>query len=217
MATTTPAPAAAPHPAAHEFAGARIRRRRVRRNARQDAHLRWRRRRGVRDLRRPGVRDRHPPPLGAAFGAGARRAARPHPGDPHQPRPRRRQRDERVPRAGTRNPRRPHRLHRRCGDRGGNDRAGCERRARRCATAREGESGTEQLHGLIESGRANNRQGFPVGAAYLRSASNSIRANALPPLAALDGTAQRLRQFRATPPRPRGSSSAFFSCSRSHC
>jgi hypothetical protein len=40
--------------------------------------------------------------------------------------------------------------------------------------------------GLIESARANNRQGFPVGAAYLRSASNSIRANALPPLDALD-------------------------------
>jgi hypothetical protein len=36
--------------------------------------------------------------------------------------------------------------------------------------------------GLIESARANNRQGFPIGAAYLRQASKSIRDDALPPL-----------------------------------
>ena len=36
--------------------------------------------------------------------------------------------------------------------------------------------------GLIESARANNRQGFPVGAAYLRQAGNLLRTDALPPL-----------------------------------
>lgn len=36
--------------------------------------------------------------------------------------------------------------------------------------------------GLIESARANNRQGFPIGAAYLRQASALIRAKALPTL-----------------------------------
>lgn len=39
--------------------------------------------------------------------------------------------------------------------------------------------------GLVESARANNRQGFPIGAAYLRQASTSIRDDALPPLADL--------------------------------
>ena len=33
---------------------------------------------------------------------------------------------------------------------------------------------------LIEQARANNRQGFPVGAQYLRNASSSLRADALP-------------------------------------
>jgi hypothetical protein len=37
--------------------------------------------------------------------------------------------------------------------------------------------------GLMESARANNRQGFPIGAAYLRQASNLLRAEALPALA----------------------------------
>jgi hypothetical protein len=36
--------------------------------------------------------------------------------------------------------------------------------------------------GLIESARANNRQGFPVGTAYLRTASASLQSAALPPL-----------------------------------
>jgi hypothetical protein len=36
--------------------------------------------------------------------------------------------------------------------------------------------------GLIESARANNRQNFPIGAAYLRQASKTIRDNALPEL-----------------------------------
>ena len=39
--------------------------------------------------------------------------------------------------------------------------------------------------GLIEAARANNRQGFPVGAAYLRQASNLIQHSALPALATL--------------------------------
>jgi hypothetical protein len=36
--------------------------------------------------------------------------------------------------------------------------------------------------GMIEAARANNRQGFPIGAAYLRAASKSIQGDALPPL-----------------------------------
>ncbi|WP_052395993.1 hypothetical protein [Kutzneria sp. 744] len=34
--------------------------------------------------------------------------------------------------------------------------------------------------GLVETARANNRQGFPVGAAYLREASGLMRAKLLP-------------------------------------
>lgn len=34
--------------------------------------------------------------------------------------------------------------------------------------------------GLVEQARANNRQGFPVGAAYLETASQELRASALP-------------------------------------
>jgi hypothetical protein len=37
--------------------------------------------------------------------------------------------------------------------------------------------------GLMESARADNRQGFPIGAAYLRQASNLLRTEALPALA----------------------------------
>src|SRR3954447_25169847 len=36
--------------------------------------------------------------------------------------------------------------------------------------------------GLIESARANNRQGFPIGAAYLRQASDLVQQSALPRL-----------------------------------
>lgn len=36
--------------------------------------------------------------------------------------------------------------------------------------------------GLVEASRANNRQGFPIGAAYLRQASLLLRDKALPPL-----------------------------------
>ena len=34
--------------------------------------------------------------------------------------------------------------------------------------------------GLVEAARANNRQGLPIGAQYLRQASNGLRADALP-------------------------------------
>ncbi len=44
--------------------------------------------------------------------------------------------------------------------------------------------------GLMESARANNRQGFPIGAAYLRQASNLLRTEALPPLAQAVGVEQ---------------------------
>jgi hypothetical protein len=45
--------------------------------------------------------------------------------------------------------------------------------------------------GLIEAARANNRQGFPIGAAYLRQASRVLRDDALPPLATLVRVEQR--------------------------
>jgi hypothetical protein len=46
--------------------------------------------------------------------------------------------------------------------------------------------------GLVESARANNRQGYPVGAAYLRAARASLRTEALPQLQQLvdDGIAR---------------------------
>jgi hypothetical protein len=44
--------------------------------------------------------------------------------------------------------------------------------------------------GLIEAARANNRQGFPVGAAYLRQASRVVRDDALPTLERLVRTEQ---------------------------
>jgi hypothetical protein len=42
-----------------------------------------------------------------------------------------------------------------------------------------------QYTGLIEAARANNRQGFPVGVAYLRQASSLMRTEALPTLESL--------------------------------
>ena len=56
----------------------------------------------------------------------------------------------------------------------------------------------EQLVGyvaLIEDARANNRQGFPVGAQYQRTASATLRADALPLLDNLvAANAQRAEQ-----------------------
>jgi hypothetical protein len=45
--------------------------------------------------------------------------------------------------------------------------------------------------GLIESARANNRQGFPVGVAYLRQASQLMRDSILPSLDAVTDTTTR--------------------------
>ena len=47
-----------------------------------------------------------------------------------------------------------------------------------------------QYTGLIESARANNRQGFPIGAAYLRQASALLRSDALPQLSAVAASQQ---------------------------
>ncbi|WP_238845826.1 hypothetical protein [Nocardia terpenica] len=49
--------------------------------------------------------------------------------------------------------------------------------------------------GLVESARANNRQGFPVGSAYLREASGLMQNSLLPNAADLTG--QRLAAVRA--------------------
>jgi hypothetical protein len=43
--------------------------------------------------------------------------------------------------------------------------------------------------GLIEAARANNRQGYPVGAAYLKNASNLLRTDILPLLGAASDAA----------------------------
>jgi hypothetical protein len=45
--------------------------------------------------------------------------------------------------------------------------------------------------GLVEAARANNRQGFPVGVAYLRQASDLMRSEVLPTLASLSEAADR--------------------------
>ena len=76
---------------------------------------------------------------------------------------------------------------------------GIERATRAIAAASAGSSAdaprlaeiNQQLAryaGLIESARANNRQGFPIGAAYLRQAGNGLRTDALPPLLDLVST-----------------------------
>jgi hypothetical protein len=44
--------------------------------------------------------------------------------------------------------------------------------------------------GLVEAARANNRQGFPVGVAYLRQASSVLRSEVLPVLSELSDTTQ---------------------------
>ena len=44
--------------------------------------------------------------------------------------------------------------------------------------------------GLVESARANNRLGYPLGAAYLRQATQLLRTDALPPLEDLGKTEQ---------------------------
>ncbi|WP_315094847.1 hypothetical protein [uncultured Cellulomonas sp.] len=46
----------------------------------------------------------------------------------------------------------------------------------------EATAGLTAYTGLVEQARANNRQGFPVGAAYLDQASAVLRSDVLPPL-----------------------------------
>ncbi len=60
-----------------------------------------------------------------------------------------------------------------------------------------------EYKGLVETARANNRQGLPVGGAYLRSANEMMQQNMLPrPRALPDGEpapARRLRGMRVLP------------------
>jgi hypothetical protein len=56
-------------------------------------------------------------------------------------------------------------------------------------------AGLPEYTGLVETARANNRQGFPVGAAYLAQASNLMRSTLLP--AARDLYAQENAQLSA--------------------
>jgi hypothetical protein len=44
--------------------------------------------------------------------------------------------------------------------------------------------------GLVETARSNNRLGYPLGAAYLRQATDLLRSDALPPLESLGRTEQ---------------------------
>ncbi|MGI8869478.1 MAG: hypothetical protein ACR2F6_11670 [Mycobacteriales bacterium] len=49
----------------------------------------------------------------------------------------------------------------------------------------------QRYTGLVEGARANNRQGFPIGTAYLREATSLLREKALPTLDSLSQTEQR--------------------------
>jgi hypothetical protein len=77
--------------------------------------------------------------------------------------------------------------------------AGAARALTEAAGARENDAAAlervnrvlAEYTGLIEAARANNRQGFPIGAAYLRQASQVLRDRALPPLATLVRAEQR--------------------------
>jgi hypothetical protein len=58
------------------------------------------------------------------------------------------------------------------------------------ATLSKVNEGVSRYTGLIESARANNRQGFPVGVAFLKQASASLHDEILPLLAELSATNQ---------------------------
>jgi hypothetical protein len=67
--------------------------------------------------------------------------------------------------------------------------------------------------GLIETARANNRQGFPVGAAYLRQASSLMRGTILPAAARLYAAqAQHLSDHERTGTRAAGAVLALLVC-----
>lgn len=81
--------------------------------------------------------------------------------------------------------------------------AGIERASEALATAASNASGTDladlqaanaalaRYTGLIESARANNRQGFPVGVAYLRQASDLLDSEVLPVLDEVSAASER--------------------------
>ena len=145
---------------------------------RGDDH-RDRRRRG----RRPGVLL---PGVLAVPGRGRYRPADPGAADPDQPADRRRDRDQRLPgrrpgAAGAAGRVRPGAEHHRLADRP---------RPRRPSppTPRRWPPSTSRSSAYaaaIEQARANNRQGLPVGAQYLRSASTELRSETLPILDSL--------------------------------
>ncbi|HEY7047753.1 MAG TPA: hypothetical protein VH373_11075 [Jatrophihabitantaceae bacterium] len=58
------------------------------------------------------------------------------------------------------------------------------------ATLAEVNDVVTQYTGLVESARANNRLGYPLGAAYLREATNLLRSDALPQLETLGRSVQ---------------------------
>ena len=130
--------------------------------------------------RDPGDDRDDPPHPDAPAGGRRRRAAGPRPDDPDRPAGRRRQRHEHVPRrrarvaAASGGVRRRARRRRRARVAGGPGATGRRRRAR------GPEHHVLDYAGLVEAARANNRQGLPVGAQYLREASNGLRADALP-------------------------------------
>ena len=120
------------------------------------------------------------PGLLAVPGRGRHRPADPGAADPDQPADRRRDRDQRVPgrRAGA------------AGAAGQYDQALTTTGALIAEAAQAQPADAEALAALnqqvvgyaaaIEQARANNRQGLPVGAQYLRSASAQLRGEALP-------------------------------------
>jgi hypothetical protein len=67
--------------------------------------------------------------------------------------------------------------------------------------------------GLVETARANNRQGFPVGAAYLRQASDLMRARILPAAGRLYAAqARRLGDHQRTGTSPDGLAAVLIPC-----
>ena len=90
--------------------------------------------------------------------------------------------------------------------------AGARRRPRRSSAPPTRRS--SRYAGLVEQARANNRQGFPVGAAYQRQASALLRSDLLPALDAVDAASRdRLndsleRRHRATARSPSSCSSS---------
>ena len=123
---------------------------------------------------------------------GRRRAARPDPDGAHQPGRGRRHRHQRASCVGGLEPPAARTAYsdgiaaaaRTLADAAGSD-------ARDAVALRQGQRRIAGYTGLIESARANNRQGFPIGAAYLRAATTLLRTDALPVLDALVSAEQQ--------------------------